>query len=471
VLFFHFVGLFASQINYFSYFRPKLLVMPFKSTIEKNNKRTIFGWSMYDWANSVYSLVITTAIFPAYYYGVSGGSHAEISIFGTEINNTVVYTWSLSIAFLFVAMLNPILSSLADVSGNKKRFMQFFCFLGAISCSSLFFFTKNNLFYGLSMFMLAGVGWAGSLVFYNSFLPEITTEENFDKVSAKGFSLGYIGSVILLIINLIMVQMPGLFDFEDSEIAARFSFLTVGLWWFGFSLITFSVLPNRSQLENKEKDKTKKNVFSHAINEYKKVIGEIKQLPLLKKFLMSFLFYSMGVQTVMYIATIFGTDVVKMKMDELIILVLILQLVAIGGAYLFSKISAQKGNIFAIKISLLIWAVICVCAYFMKEGMVNEFYILGVFVGLMMGAIQSMSRSTYAKLMPQETTDHASYFSFYETIEKFSIAIGSLVFGIINALMHSMNYSALALCVFFLVGFIFIHKIPSQKIYNTSLKK
>ena len=441
--------------------------------IKKNDKKLINGWAMYDWANSVYALVITTAIFPGYFYSQSGGKDAVVDLLGFELKNTALYTYSLSLAFLLVAIINPYLSALADTTGNKKRFMQFFCFLGASACALLFFFTKDNLYFGISMFMVAGIGFAGSLVFYNSFLPEIASEDQFDKVSAKGFALGYVGSVILLIINLLMVQ--GMVTGENGFIelfvnkgqAVRYSFLSVGLWWFGFSLFTFSRLPNNVYDQTKKKVS---NTFSHSINEFKKVWNEVQQLPLLKRFLLSFLFYSMGVQTVMYVATLFGEDVVGMKTAELIILVLILQIVAIAGAYIFAKISEKKGNIFAITISIITWAVICIIAFFMNEGMVTQFYILGVFVGLMMGAIQSMSRSTYAKFIPRETEDHASYFSFFETVEKFSISIGALVYGLIDHITGSMHYSALALTIFFILGFIFIRKIPSKHVYNTTLE-
>lgn len=441
--------------------------------IKKNDKRLINGWAMYDWANSVYALVITTAIFPGYFYAQSGGKDALVQILGFEIKNTALYTYSLSVAFLLVAIINPYLSALADTTGNKKKFMQFFCFMGATACALLFFFADGNIGFGLSMFMLAGVGFAGSLVFYNSFLPEIATEDNFDKVSAKGFALGYIGSVILLIINLVMVQgmvgKEGIIDlFENKGQAVRFSFLSVGLWWFGFSLFTFSRLPN-NVMEKASRSLSGTNTFKHAISEFKKVWIEVQQLPLLKRFLLSFLFYSMGVQTVMYVATLFGEDVVGMKTAELIVLVLILQIVAIAGAFIFAKVSEKKGNIFAISICIITWAVICVVAFFMSEGMVTQYYILGVFVGLMMGAIQSMSRSTYAKFIPQETEDHASYFSFFETVEKFSISVGALVYGLIDHITGSMHYSALALTLFFVLGLLFIVKIPSKQIYNTTL--
>lgn len=436
--------------------------------ISKNNQRTINAWAMYDWANSVYSLVITTAIFPGYFYGVTGGKDAVVNVLGFSFLNTSLYTYSLAFAFLLVAVINPVLSALADISGHKKRFMQFFCFMGAAACAALFFFTESNLLFGVSMFMLAGVGYAGSLVFYNSFLPEIATEDRFDQVSAKGFALGYVGSVILLALNLWMVQGwdTAFGDFFVSKgQAVRYSFLSVGVWWFGFSLITFARLPTRASA----KISKGLGVIAHAKNEFLGVWSEVQQLPLLRRFLFSFLFYSMGVQTVMYVATLFGEDVVGMKTEQLIVLVLLLQIVAIGGAYVFSKISMKKGNIFAIKLSILVWTLICVVAFFMSLGMVTEFYVLGVFVGLMMGAIQSMSRSTYAKFIPKETTDHASYFSFFETVEKFSIAIGSMTYGLINQLTGSMHYSALAMSLFFVIGFLIIRKIPSKQIYNTTL--
>lgn len=448
--------------------------------IKKNDKKLINGWAMYDWANSVYALVITTAIFPEYFYGVTTQKEiingietiisTNVNIFGFELKNTAVYTYSLSIAFLLVALINPYLSALADTTGNKKRFMQFFCFMGAVACALLFFFTSDTIYFGLSMFMLAGIGFAGSLVFYNSFLPEIATEDQFDKVSAKGFALGYIGSVILLALNLVMVQGwdADFFWFANKGEAVRYSFLSVGMWWFGFSLFTFSRLPN-NVMDKKDKFLSGKNTFTHAISEFKKVWNEVQQLPLLKKFLTSFLFYSMGVQTVMYVATLFGKDVVGMETAQLIILVLILQIVAIAGAFVFAKISEKKGNIFSITISLVAWTGICVVAFYMSKGMVTQFYILGVFVGLMMGAIQSMSRSTYAKFIPQETEDHASYFSFFETVEKFSISVGALVYGLIDHITGSMHYSALALTVFFIIGLIFIVRIPSKQIYNTTL--
>lgn len=435
--------------------------------IEKNNKKTVNAWCMYDWANSVYSLTITTAVFPSYFYGVTGGKDATIDFWGSALDNTAVYSFTLSTAFLLVALMNPILSAIADAGGYKKHFMRFFCFLGAAACISLSFCTSETVWIGIVGAALAAIGWAGSLVFYNSYLPEIVTEDQMDRVSARGFALGYIGSVILLIFNLVMIQKKNWFGIpeDNSLLAAQISFITVGLWWIGFSQITFNRLPS-----NVFGKKITGSVILSGFRELKKVWIEVKKSKYLKRFLTAFFFYSMGSQTVMYLATIFGEEVVKMEMSELILLVLLLQIVAIGGAYIFAAISRRRGNIISIGIAVLIWIGVCGSAYFIGEGDKLFFYMVGAFVGLVMGGIQSMSRSTYSKLIPEETTDHASFFSFYETLEKTSIGLGTFVFGLIKQVTGTMNNSALALTFFFVIGLIFLSRIPSKFVYHSSEK-
>lgn len=438
------------------------------SAIEKNNKKVINAWCMYDWANSVFALTITTAIFPPYFYGMAGGGEGQLaSFFGIEVNNSVLYSYTLSLAFVVVAVLNPILSSIADYGGKKKSFMRFFCYMGAFSCIGLFFFDRTTVELGVILFSTGVIGFAGSLVFYNSFLPEIATEDRFDRVSAKGFSLGYIGSVILLVINLMMIQKPEWFFIapENGTLAPRISFLTVGLWWIIFSQRTFKVLPSNVYGRKAEKGLVKK-----GFQELRKVWQEAKQIKILKKFLVAFFFFSMGVQTVMYMATLFGKDVVKMDTGQLILLVLILQIIAIGGAYFFSWLSSKKGNIFSILITLIIWVFVCVAAYFVGEGMVSFYYVLGCLVGIVMGGVQSMARSTYSKLIPATTKEHASYFSFFETLEKISIALGTFVFGLLKALTGSMNVSALTLGLFFLIGIGILLSLPSKKIYSVKFE-
>ena len=404
---------------------------------------------MYDWANSVYSLVITTAIFPVYWTTVTSENGSEqVSFLGFQFTNSALYTYSLSFAFLLIAILSPLLSAIADSSGSKKGFMKFFCWLGGLSCISLYFFDSSNLWLGIFGFVLATIGYSGSIVFYNAYLPEIAEPKDHDRVSAKGFSLGYIGSSLLLIFNLSMILFPDLYGIKDSSFAARFSFLLVGVWWIGFAQITFNRLPKN--IHKKER------TGNYLLNGYKaliKVWKQLKDLQHLKVFLFAFFFYNMGVQTVMYVATIFGKKEVMMEDGQLIVTVLIIQFVAIGGAYLFSWLSGKKGNLKTLAIAILIWIGICIAAYNVYS--INSFYILAMIVGFVMGGIQSLSRSTYSKMLP-ETKEHASFFSFYDVCEKFCLLLGTASYGIIEELTGSMRNSIIALITYFIIGLIFI---------------
>lgn len=433
---------------------------------QKNDKKIINAWCFYDWANSVYSLVITAAIFPVYYQSVTTLKDANqnvikdtVSFFGFEFVNSVLYSYSLSFSFLLIAALSPVLSSIADYSGRKKLFMRLFCYIGAAACSLLFFFNSSTVTFGVLMFVLASIGYSGSIVFYNAFLPEIATEERFDKISAKGFSLGYIGSIILLVFNLSMILFPQIYGIPDAGTATRISFLSVGLWWFGFSFYTFHYLP--SNIYHK---KPEGNIFTKGFEELKGVLEKVKTQSILKRFLLSFFFYNMGVQTVIYLASIFGDKELKMPSELLIATILVLQLVAVAGSYLFAFISSKTGNTRALMIAVIVWILVTVLAYLITTS--TQFMILAGLVGIVMGGIQALSRSTYAKLIPDDTTDHASYFSFYDVTEKLSIVIGTFFFGFINQVTGSMRASALTLSVFFIIGLIFLSRIPSQKIYT-----
>lgn len=480
------------------------------------------AWSMYDWANSAYNLVITSTIFPAYYIAItSQGNSDKVSFFGWEVINSSLLNYALALAYLIIAFLSPVLSAIADYKGNKKRFMQLFCTLGAAACCGLFFFRAGNVELGIVLSIIAAVGYCGSLVFYNAYLPEIATVNEQDKVSAQGFAYGYIGSVLLQVICLVFV-----FTIPDGDIAPRISFLLVGLWWFGFAQITFRTLPDRSVInignvpsylvflkskgyelsitdemkfkhtglsgsevqaalkeiytqsnveeENSIKledefntttdidSKSRSGILSSGFHELKKVAQQIKTLPLLKTFLAAFFFYSMGVQTVMLAAAEFGKkeiykikDGVKIPMEtaDLIITILLIQIVAIGGAMLMARLSKAIGNIKVLMITVLLWIAICITAYYTRTA--TQFYLLAVMVGLVMGGIQSISRSTYSKLMP-ETKDTASFFSFYDVTEKVAIVIGMFSFGFIEHITGNMRNSIFALTVFFVVGFVFL---------------
>lgn len=410
------------------------------------SKKVINGWAMYDWANSVYNLVITTTFFPAYYAAVTGLKNFPdgISVLGRRFVNTELKDYVLAFGFLVIALLSPVLSSIADYKGNKKNFMRFFCYLGALSCSLLFFFDKSHVTMGLVCFMFAGIGFYGSQVFYNSYLPEIAAEKDMDRISAKGYTMGYIGSVLMQLIGFALVM-----TMEDKGLALTITFLLVGIWWVGFAQITFSRLP----ISPKSERKAKKHVLVNGFHELKIVWQQVLKMPVLKRFLSAFFFYSMGVQTVMLVAIDFGIKELKLADEKLIITAVIIQLVAIAGAIAMSKLSAKYGNIKVLIFTVLLWIGVCIAGYFITTEM--HFYILASLVGLVMGGIQSLSRSTYSKLMP-ETKDTASFFSFYDVTEKFAIVIGLFSFGFIEGLTHSMRNSLLALITFFAVGLLLL---------------
>ncbi len=431
--------------------------------LSKNHPTLVRAWAMYDWANSAFSLVIVSTIFPIYYGNITAAHGELVPFFGTSIKSSSLFSYAVSFAFLLIAFISPILSAIADSNGNKKVFMKFFCYLGAASCGLLFFFTDiHNVWLGIAGFVGGLVGFSGSIVFYNAYLPEIATEERFDNISAKGFALGYVGSVLLLLTCLSTILKPEWYGGIAPGLASRLAFLATGLWWAGFAQYSFYHLPNNVHQRSK-----KAHPIAAGFQELKKILGELSSQHLLKRFLLAFFFYNMGVQTVMYVATIFGKDELQLPDQALIITILILQIVAIGGAYIFSRLSASYGNTRALSIAVVIWVGICIGAYFVSNG--NEFYILATVVGSVMGGVQSLSRATYAKLMPDDTRDTASYFSFYDVVEKISIVLGTFAYGLIDQITGSMRNSVLALIVFFVIGLVFLLGIPSKKIYESKV--
>lgn len=427
--------------------------------MEKNNKRIINAWSMYDWANSVYSLVITTAIFPIYYNSITENDATQnlVDFFGFNIQNTALYSYSISISFIIIAFIAPPLSGLADFGGKRKLLWQVFAYIGASACIALFFFT-DSVEYGIICSIFASIGFAGSLVFYNAYLPAIATPDRFDRVSAKGFSMGYAGSIILLIISLALIQLHDLWGFKNEILPTRISFLLTGLWWFGFSLIPFSIIPG-----NVSTGKSKENLFRKGFQEINKILKSLPNYPNLSRFLLAFFLYNTGVQTIIYLASLFGSAELKLETFQLILTILIIQLVAIGGAYIFARLSELKGNKYSLTVMIILWVIICLAAYFVRNA--THFYLLAFLVGLVMGGIQSLSRATYSKLIPDDTLDHTSYFSFYDVTEKISIVIGTIVYGTIIQITGGMRLSSVALSLFFIAGLVVLlrTRIPHQK--------
>ncbi len=415
------------------------------------------AWAFYDWANSVYSLVIGTVLLPIYYESITENAGlVKMHFLGMEFYNTALYSYTISFSFLIIAILSPYLASLADYSGKKKTFMKVFVWIGAISCVSLFRFDSGTIWLGLLAALFASIGFTGSLVFYNAFLPEVAQPKLQDRLSARGFALGYLGSSLLLILNLLMVQKPEWFGMSDAGIASRISFLLVGVWWIGFSQYTFKHLPNGTR---KEGDRPR-SMLRVGYKKLGNVWGEFRQIPRLRRFLFAFFWYSTGVQTVILLASIFGKKVISLEADQLIISILIIQFVAIAGALIFSRLSGVIGNIKALGVAVFVWIGVCIAAYLVDSA--NQFYMVGAMVGLVMGGIQSLSRSTYSKMLP-ETHDHATYFSFYDVTEKVATMAGTFSIGLIESVTGDLRNAALVLMSFFILGFLQMLRIPKSK--------
>lgn len=418
----------------------------------QNNKATIRAWAMFDWANSAYNLVITSTIFPAYYTIITTTQEYgdQVSFFGRTFTNTALSNYALSVAYLIMAFMLPVLSSIADFRGNKKMFMKAFTYVGGIACAGLFFFKPETLELGIICFVLAAMGYIGGVMFNNSYLPEIASVDQQDRVSAKGFAYGYVGSVVLQIICFVFVLKPELFGITDGSFPARLSFLLVGVWWIAFAQIPFKKLPAGSM----NHAKIVKSKVSNGFEELLKVWKQLKSMTRLKQFLLAFFFYSMGVQTIMLVAAGFGEKVLKLGTSKLIAIILVIQIVAIFGALIMSYFAKKIGNIPVIIFVLIIWIGVCCAAYFVQNEL--QFYIIAVVVGLVMGGIQSISRSTYSKFLPANTPDTASFFSFYDVTEKIAIVIGLFSFAYIEEFTGSMRNSAISLAGFFIIGLLIL---------------
>ncbi|MFD1770207.1 MFS transporter [Sphingobacterium suaedae] len=416
--------------------------------VPKNDKRLIRSWSMYDWANSAYNLVITSTIFPAYYTAITTtAAHGdEVTFFGMKVINTALSNFTLALAYLIMAVCLPFISSYADVQGRKKQIMMFFTYFGALACMGLFFFKLETLEMGIILFGLAAMGYIGGVLFNNSYLPEIASPAYQDKVSAQGFAYGYVGCVTLQIICLVFILKPEWFGITDSSFAPRLSFLLVGLWWAGFSAIPFRALPRNQRSDVRASKSLRRTV----ILEFRIVLRKIKKMERIRRFLPAYFFYAAGVQTVMIVAAAFGAKELQLENSKLIITILLIQLVAILGAFLMSRLSAVFGNIKVLIAVVLVWVGICIVAFYIHSEI--QFYMLACVVGLVMGGIQSLSRSTYSKFLPENIRDTTSFFSFYDVTEKLAIVMGLISFALIEQLTHNIRFSALFLSIFFIIG-------------------
>lgn len=420
----------------------------------KDQRRVIVGWAFFDWANSAFALVITAAIFPGYFLQVTND---VIWVGSLRMSNSTLYSWSITLAYLLIAAISPLLSGISDYGNRRKVFLRFFTTVGAMACISLLFFRgMETLWVGVTGFVLAMIGFAGGIVFYNSFLPLIATEERYDSVSALGFSLGFFGSVILLTLNLIVITFYDAFGFSEALKAVPVAFVMVGLWWLGFAQIPFRRLPEDQPTADRLRPLMRKG-YAEIVRIWRYVKSDRNML----RYLMAFFAFNAGVNAVLYIAAIFAEKELAFSTSGLIILILILQLVAIVGATLSTMLSKRKGNKWALMLQLSLWLIVCAGGYYVQTGL--DFYVLACMVGMVMGGVQALARSTYAKLLPEGTSDTASFFSFYDVMDKLSTVAGTFVFGLVEQITGGMRDSVLAMAVLFLAGMILLSGFRVQK--------
>ena len=433
------------------------------TVFEKGSKKVLNAWAFYDWANSVYSLVISSAVFPIFYGALFRLAEVEqVAVFGVMIARGPLISYLSSAAFVLIALATPLISGVAYYMGNKKVFLKFFCYLGAVSCIALYWFSLEHIYLSLLCYFFGLVGSWLSIAIYNSYLPDIAYKDQQDRVSARGFAMGYIGSVLLLLVNLAMVMRPNWFGIEGTEenpaemMAMRYSFITVGLWWILFSQYTFRHMP-----KGYKKEGDRKQLILGGFNELKKVRLEISTQLFLRKYLWAFFIYSMAVQTILLIAAYFGEQEIDWGSDNqrtvgLIVSILLIQIVAMVGSVITGRLAERLNNISMLIVINGIWLLLCIYAYFVETP--SDFYLAAAWVGLVMGSIQTLSRSTYSQNLP-DTQDTTSYFSFYEVAEKVGIVIGTFIFGYIAQLTGSMRGAALFLGVFFLVGALLLARL------------
>ncbi len=420
----------------------------------KNNRVTMNAWALFDTANSAHALVIAAAIFPAYYLNISDET---VKVFGTAIQSSTVYAFSISMSYLIVAILSPLLAGIADYGQKRKQFLRIFTYIGSISCISMYFFDGMSTYWlGVFSFGFSLIGFAGGLVFYNSFIPIISTKDRMDLLSARGFAFGYAGSVMLLLTILWLITNPDKAGLADAGEASRIGFVMVGIWWVIIAHITFYFLPSDGTVA------LSKRALGMGYLKIVQVWKKLKERQYLKRFLLAFFTYSMGVQTILLLAATFAESEMEFETTELIWLILIIQLVAIIGAYLFAFVSHIASNKISLLIQLVIWLIICIAAFLVQQK--TDFYLLAGALGMVFGGIQSLSRSTYSKLVSNEVKSATSFFSFYDVLEKVAIVVGTLVFGLVSELTGSMRNSTLILAIFFLIGILILNSVrfPTQ---------
>jgi UMF1 family MFS transporter len=427
------------------------------------NRKEIFGWGMYDFANSAFATTISSVVFNVYFTQVVVGESGA-DIFGHKIPASSLWGYTVSLSVILVIFTSPILGAIADFSGTKKKFLFLYCYLACLFTGLLFFAKEGDYIFAMILYVLANYFFAGSLGFYNAFLPEISTKENIGRISGFGWALGFIGGGILLAINLVMIRLPELFGIPDRDhLPVRFVILSVAIWWAVFAVFTFLLVRERRWGSPVPVGESYLRMgFKRLVLTFKKV----RQHKELFKFLITFLIYNEGIETVIVMAAVFASELLGMSQSEIVTLFLLGQIVAFSGSLLLGYFADKFGNKQAIILSLVVWCAVVVWAYFIKTT--YEFWTMGVFIAFILGGSQAVSRSLFGLFTPRENT--AEFFGFYALSGKFSSAIGPFTFAFIRHAFDSIRVAVIALIVFFALGFLLVLFVNERRGIEESME-
>ena len=426
-----------------------------------NDRKQIFGWVMYDWANSAYITTVTVAVLPAYFASVIIPAEG-LTIGNTTYQATALWGFLISLSAFFVFIFAPILGAISDFSSSKKKFLMFFCYSGSLAACLLFFCKAGDIALTIGLFLIAQIGFVAANIFYDAFLPQIASEDKLDWVSGQGFAFGYIGGGLQFALSLGLIaahQSLGI----SAELAARLAILMAGLWWGGFTLITFVYLKEVKATEELPKEyRHLPKWLAYTQVGLVRTVVTVRKVKLFRQmfmFLIAYLIYNNGIQTVITMATIFGKEELNFNTNTLMITLLMIQFVSILGALVFSKLASIISAKNALMITLVGWSVVVIYAYFLQTP--TEYFILGGLVGLVMGGSQSLSRSFYGAMIPAKAS--AEFYGFYSVFNKGSAIFGPLLFGIISQVTGNARNSILSLIIFFIVGLVLLYFVDEKE--------
>ncbi|HCR69876.1 MAG TPA: MFS transporter [Anaerolineae bacterium] len=434
-----------------------------------NDKKEIFGWGMYDWANSAFSTTVGTVFLGPFVASLArnaaeAAGTETVSFLGIPVAPDSFLPYCISFSVLMQVLFLPILGAIADYSHLRKAMMRLFATIGAVATILMFFVTGNLWWLGGVLYIIANLAFGAAIVFYNAYLPDIASEDERDRVSSYGWAMGYLGGGILLALNL------AFFIFSEdlgvpTDLAVRINLASAGVWWLGFSFLTWSRLRSRHAARTLPAGE---NYVGIRFKQLRKTIGEVKSFPETLKFLLAYFLYNDGIQTVIAVAATFAAAPIiqgglEIEQTTLTAVILMIQFMAFFGALFWGKLATWIGAKQAIMVSLVIWAGVVIYAYggLQGESRVTEFFILGAFIAIVLGGSQAISRSLFAQMIPNGK--EAEFFSFYEISERGTSWIGPLIFGLANQMFGDLRIAILSLIFFFVMGLLLLPRVNVQK--------